>query len=137
MTTIFSKIVTGEIPADVVYEDDIVLAFLDNNPVQPGHTLVVPKVASKNALDCSPEIFAHIAKVAQKIAQAQIKVLGCDGVNLIMNNGEAAAQIVFHTHLHVIPRYMNDDCYGPMNHTKSDPSNHIDALTKLKAELAS
>jgi len=111
MTTIFSKIIAREVPADIVYEDDIALAFLDISPIQPGHTLVIPKIPSENGIECNPDTLGHIMKVAQLIAKAQMKTLECDGVNFFMNNGSAAGQEVFHTHLHVIPRFTDDNTF--------------------------
>jgi histidine triad (HIT) family protein len=111
MTTIFSKIIAGELPSFKVYEDDKVLAFLDINPIQPGHTLVIPKTPSKNALETAPEDLAHMIQVAQKLAKAIKKTLDCDGINFLINSGEAAGQVVFHTHLHIIPRFTDDGVY--------------------------
>ena len=107
--TVFQMIIDGELPCVKVYEDDTVLAFLDIEPIQPGHTLVIPKHPSIDSRQADPEIFSSVMKAAQKIAQAQTKILKCDGVNICMNCGEAAGQEVFHTHVHVIPRYENDD----------------------------
>lgn len=112
METVFSKIVAGELPCFKVYEDDVVLAFLDIQPIQPGHTLVIPKEPSSDAIECDPKTLAHIMEVAQRIARAQKEVLDCDGVNFHMNNGVAAGQEVFHTHLHVIPRFTDDGVFG-------------------------
>lgn len=111
MSTIFSKIIAGEVPCFKVYEDEHVLAFLDINPIQPGHTLVIPKNPSEDGLTCSPDDLARIMLAAQKIALALKTVVECDGVNFLMNNGEAAGQKVFHTHLHIIPRYHDDGVY--------------------------
>lgn len=111
MSTIFSKIISGELPSFKVYEDEFVLAFLDINPIQPGHTLVVPKVPSETALDADPEDLARLIVVAQRLAKAIIETVGCDGVNFLINNGEAAGQVVFHTHLHIIPRFTDDGVY--------------------------
>lgn len=111
MTTIFSKIIAKEVPADIVYEDDFVLAFLDIHPIQPGHTQVIPKTPSTDGLSCSPEDLARLMVVAQKIGLALKDVVSCDGINFIMNNGEAAGQEVPHTHLHVIPRFSDDGAF--------------------------
>jgi histidine triad (HIT) family protein len=111
MSTIFSKIIAGELPCHKVYENDHVIAFLDIHPIQPGHTLIVPKVASENGLAADPEDLAHIMKAAKVIGNALINIIGCDGINFLMNNGEAAGQKVFHTHLHIIPRFDNDGVY--------------------------
>lgn len=111
MTTIFSKIIAKEVPADIVYEDKYVLAFLDINPIQPGHTLVIPKTPSEDGLSCNPEDLARVMEVGQKIALALKEVVSCEGINFIMNNGEAAGQEVFHTHLHVVPRFSDDGAF--------------------------
>ena len=111
MTTIFSKIISKEVPADIVYEDEFALAFLDINPVQPGHTLVIPKTPSIDGLVCGPEDLARLIVIGQKVGLALKEVVQCDGINFIMNNGEAAGQEVFHTHLHVIPRFSDDGAF--------------------------
>lgn len=116
METIFSKIINREIPADIVYEDEQVLAFLDISPVNPGHTLVIPKKYFKNIFDGESEILGQMMKVAQKIGQAILELKLADGVNLIMNNGEAAGQEVWHAHLHVVPRKTGDGAYSKPKH---------------------
>jgi histidine triad (HIT) family protein len=118
MTTIFSKIISKEVPADIVYEDEFVLAFLDINPVQLGHTLVIPKIPSPDGLSCSVEDLARVMVVAQKISLALKEVTACDGVNFIMNNGASAGQEVFHTHLHVIPRFTDDGVFEKPLHSE-------------------
>ena len=111
MSTIFSKIIAGELPSFKVYEDEKVFAFLDINPIQPGHTLVVPKTPSENALSTNPEDLAHIMVIGQRLAKAIMETTECDGINFLINNGKAAGQVVFHTHLHIIPRFDNDGVY--------------------------
>lgn len=106
--TIFEKIIAGDIPATFVYKDDICVAFLDISPINKGHTLVVPRSPFKNLYELPKNILDHVFEVAQKIAVAQKSTLGADGVNIIMNNDSAAGQIVFHAHVHVIPRYDGD-----------------------------
>lgn len=118
MSTIFSKIIAGELPCFKVYEDEIVLAFLDINPINPGHTLVVPKKEFIDGIETDPDILAHIIKVGQKIAQAQKAALRCGGVNFLMSNGAAAGQEVFHTHLHIIPRHEGDGVFNSVAHDK-------------------
>lgn len=105
---LFCKIARGEIPCYKVYEDDIALAFLDINPASKGHTLVLPKEHFQDMTKCPKDILAHLSKVAQIIAQAQISQLGASGVNVITNVGKQAGQTVMHFHIHVIPRYDND-----------------------------
>ena len=105
---IFCKIAAGEIPSHQVYEDDDVLAFLDINPINFGHTLVIPKQHHKDLLDTPPELAAKLMKVAQKVAPAAMKAVEADSFNLGVNNGTNAGQVVFHTHLHVMPRFKDD-----------------------------
>ncbi len=105
---IFCKIILKEIPASIVYEDDQVLAFLDINPVNPGHTLVIPKVHYENIFETPDTLFGYIAQIAKKIAHAIKDGLGAPGVNVAMNNGAHAGQVVFHAHVHVMPRHEGD-----------------------------
>lgn len=109
--SIFTKIINREIPADIVYEDDTVIAFFTIEPINYGHTLVVPKVPFVNIFDGDPATLGHMIAVAQKIAHALVTVNLAEGVNLVMNNGEAAGQEVFHAHIHVIPRLTDDDAF--------------------------
>ncbi len=104
---LFCKIVAGEIPTEKVYEDAYTFAFLDINPNNFGHTLVLPKEHSENIFDTSEEILRHMHASAQKIARA-LKQTGAEGINIISNNGPAAGQVIFHAHIHVIPRYRDD-----------------------------
>lgn len=121
--TIFTKIIAREIPATIVYEDETVLAFLDNRPVQPGHTLVIPKEPYVNIFDIPSETIAHMATVAKQLAIAIQATVAADGVNVVMNNGEAAGQEVFHAHLHIIPRYQDDGrMQGPVRGTYDTPT---------------
>jgi len=101
---IFAKILRGEMPCHKVYEDDKSLAFLDIMPRAPGHTLVLPKAAARNILDVAPDDLAHVAKVTQKIAKAALTAFHADGITIQQFNEGAGGQIVFHLHVHVIPR---------------------------------
>lgn len=103
-SNIFAKILRGELPCHKVYEDDAALAFLDIMPRAPGHTLVLPKAPARNLLDVAPDDLAHVMKVAQKVAQAGMKAFGADGVTVQQFNEGAGGQVVFHLHVHVIPR---------------------------------
>ena len=105
---LFCKIIDGEIESEKIYEDEYTFAFLDINPLHPGHTLVVPKEHSRNILEISDESYRAVASTAKKIAEAIKEGLLCDGVNVHMNNESSAGQVIFHTHVHVIPRYSND-----------------------------
>lgn len=108
MNCIFCKIVSGEIPAEKVYEDNETLAFLDLNPVNIGHTLVLPKKHYTNLYDTPDETLAHIAPVIKKLSIAIKKALNADGINIEMNNDGVAGQLLFHTHIHIIPRFEGD-----------------------------
>ena len=102
---IFCQIVSGQIPSSKVYEDEEVLAFLDITQVTKGHTLVIPKKHYRNMLEMDAEaassLFARIPKIAKQLQEK----LGASGVNIINNNEEAAGQTVFHTHVHLLPRF--------------------------------
>ncbi|GAA5617411.1 HIT family protein [Brucella anthropi] len=102
---IFAKILRGEIPSTRVYETDDVVAFMDAMPQGTGHTLVVPKTASRNLLDAKPETLANVVQVVQKIAQAVKKAFNADGVTVMQFNEPASGQTVYHLHFHVIPRF--------------------------------
>ena len=102
---IFCQIVSGQIPSSKVYEDEEVLAFLDITQVTKGHTLVIPKHHYRNMLEMDAEaassLFARVPKIAKQLQDK----LGASGVNIINNNEEAAGQTVFHTHVHLLPRF--------------------------------
>lgn len=106
---IFCDIVAGKIPNYTVYEDETVLAFFDVNPTSYGHCLVVPKEHCDSFLDCPDAVRNHVFEVAQKIANNLEEKLHCDGFNILSNVHEAAGQSVHHFHVHIIPRYTNDD----------------------------
>ena len=103
----FQRIIDREIPATIIYEDDKAIAFLDIDPEEKGHFLVVPKQFSENLFDIDEETFAYIFPLARKLALQQIKKLNASGFRLIVNNGESAGQAVFRTHIHIIPYYDN------------------------------
>lgn len=105
---IFCRIAAGKLPAEVVLDTPRVLAFLDIAPVHYGHTLVIPKEHHENLLDLPDDLWQEMGQVSREVARALQKALYARGFNLGMNNFEAAGQVVFHAHLHVIPRYLND-----------------------------
>ena len=109
MSSIFSKIIAKEIPAHFVYEDDLVVAFLDISQATKGHTLVVPKAEYKDIFSVPEDLAAHTFKVAVRIANALKVAFEPKGLNVISNNGETSGQTVFHFHLHLLPRYERDD----------------------------
>ena len=105
---IFCKIANGEIPSRTVYEDEDFRAILDLGPATKGHTLILPKDHAANLMELPEETAKKVLPLAGKIAAMLKERLGCDGINLVQNNGEIAGQTVMHFHLHVIPRYLND-----------------------------
>ena len=106
---VFCEIVKLETPSQRVYEDDEYIAFLDINPINFGHTLVVPKAHYENVLDVPPEVIAGMIKIAKKVAPAVVEAMRADGFNIGINNGRAAGQLVDHVHIHVIPRFEADN----------------------------
>lgn len=102
--TIFSRIIAGEIPCHRVYEDDLVLAFLDVSPLSRGHTLVIPKEPAATLDALSDESAAAIGRVLPRISRAVLAATGAKAFNLLQNNGPAAHQAVFHVHFHIIPK---------------------------------
>ena len=102
--SIFSRILEGSIPFHRVYEDDLTLAFLDINPLAPGHTLVIPKESQATVMDLSEESAAGIGRVLPRITRAACAAAGVQECNIIQNNGAGAGQEVMHVHFHVIPK---------------------------------
>jgi histidine triad (HIT) family protein len=131
---LFAKIVKGDIPSYKVYEDDKALAFLDIMPRAPGHTLVIPKKGLRNLLDAPPDDLAHVMKIAQKVAQAGMKAFGADGVTLQQFNEQAGGQVIFHLHVHVIPRKTGVAMKPPASE-KEKPEVLEEHAKKLKAAL--
>jgi histidine triad (HIT) family protein len=131
---IFAKILRGELPSHKVYEDERAFAFLDIMPRAPGHTLVIPKAPARNILDVKPDDLAYVMTVAQKIAQAAVKVFGADGVTLQQFNEPAGGQVVFHLHIHVIPRKDGVPLKPPASF-KEEASVLSDHALKLAAAL--
>jgi histidine triad (HIT) family protein len=103
--TIFTKVIRGQIPCHKVYEDSLVFAFLDVNPISEGHTLVVPKEAAETVDTLSDEAGAAVGRALPRICRAVLKATGAKAYNILQNNGREAHQAVFHVHFHVIPRY--------------------------------
>lgn len=129
---IFCKIVAGEIPASKVYEDEQVLAFLDISQVTPGHTLLIPKKHAKNLLEMTGQesslLFALLPDLARKIQVAT----GASGMNFISNSEEVAGQTVFHTHVHLVPRYGDNDEFK-LEFTAHEPN--FPALSELAQKI--
>lgn len=105
---IFCKIANGEIPSQTLYEDDIFRVILDLGPATKGHALILPKEHYANLYDLPEETAGEVMKLAKKMATEMTERLGCEGFNLVQNNGDLAGQTVFHFHMHLIPRYRAD-----------------------------
>lgn len=105
---LFCRILAGELPGQIIAEDERTVAFMDINPATDGHALVIPRAHSRDLLDIAPADLAAVALMAQRIAGLVRERLGAEGVNLINSCGAAAWQTVFHFHVHVIPRYVGD-----------------------------
>ena len=108
MNCIFCDIINRKANAEILFENEKVLAFLDVRPVNYGHTLVIPKTHSENFLSVCKEDLLELIKITQVISGAITKSINPDGFNIVTNNGTAAGQSVFHFHFHIIPRFMND-----------------------------
>ncbi|MBV9259795.1 MAG: HIT family protein [Pseudolabrys sp.] len=132
---IFAKILRGELPSYKVYEDDKAFAFLDIMPRAPGHTLVLPKAPARNILDVPTGDLAHVATIAQKVAKAQMNVFGADGVTVQQFNESAGGQVVFHLHVHVIPRKSGVAMKPPASE-KEKPDVLAEHAKKLAAALS-
>ena len=106
---IFCKIANGEIPSKTLYEDEEFRVILDLAPVTKGHALILPKSHFKNLYELPDETAQKVMKLAKKMATTMTEKLECDGFNLLQNNNEVAGQTIFHFHMHLIPRYENDN----------------------------
>ena len=133
---IFAKILRGEFPCHKIYENDKVLAFLDIMPRAPGHALVLPKAPARNILDVPPDDLAEVMKVAQRIAKVSVDKFGADGVTVQQFNESAGGQVVFHLHVHVIPRKSGVAMKPPAS-TKEKPEVLAEHARKLAAAIAS
>jgi len=129
---LFCKIVSGEVPATRVHEDERTIAFMDINPATRGHVLVVPRAHASDLLAVGADDLAACARAAQVVARRQRERLGADGVNLITSAGRAAWQTVLHLHLHVIPRYEGDPLRLPWTPAPGDR----EAIAAAAAALA-
>jgi histidine triad (HIT) family protein len=105
----FCKLINRELPISIIYEDEKILGFMDIQPINPGHLLVIPKTHATNLKELEPEIGGHMFKTAMRLSEnLRASGIKCEGVNLFLADGEAAGQDVFHVHLHVIPRFLGD-----------------------------
>jgi histidine triad (HIT) family protein len=131
---LFAKILRAELPAHKIYEDDKSFAFLDIMPRAPGHTLVIPKIPVRTILDINPVDLAHLFAATQMVARAVVKVFAADGLTIQQFNETAGGQVVFHLHVHVIPR-KNGVALMPPASVKEDPAVLSDQALRLSAAL--
>jgi histidine triad (HIT) family protein len=131
---IFAKILRGELPCYKVYEDDHALAFLDIMPRTPGHTLVLPKAPARNIFDVSADDLAHVMAVVQKVAKGAMTAFAADGITMQQFNEGAGGQVVFHLHVHIIPRKQGVPMKPPASE-KEKPEVLAENAKKLAAAI--
>lgn len=131
---IFCKLANGDIPTATVYEDEYLRAIMDAAPANKGHIIILPKSHAANIYELEDEYVSRAFVLAKKLAVALKELTGCDGVNILQNNGEAAGQTVFHFHVHVIPRFKDDDCTIVWKPTSYDDGEASEVAKKI-AEL--
>ncbi len=130
---IFCKLANGDIPTNVIYEDDMFTVILDTSPATRGHALILPKDHAANVYELPDETASKVFVLAKHLATKMTDILGCDGFNIIQNNGEVAGQTVFHFHMHLIPRYCGDGnqdklCWNHLDLSDED-------LAKIREQL--
>lgn len=131
---IFMKIVRREIPAEIVYEDEDTLAFLDHRPVEPGHVLVIPKKPHRNVFDIDEETFLAVARTVRMLAPVVRDAVGARGVQINSNHEPEAGQVVFHFHMHIIPRHRREDFeFWPSR--EYDPEEAVRIAHEIRARL--
>ncbi|SDY46243.1 HIT family protein [Lachnobacterium bovis] len=135
---IFCKLANGDIPTNSIYEDDDFNVILDASPATKGHALILPKEHYKDVYSIDPELLGKAAVLAQKIIKIEKEKLGCQGYNIVQNNGEVAGQTVFHFHMHLIPRYekQEDDTTGVVDweQRKIDPEEMKKICEEMKID---
>lgn len=129
---LFCKIVNKEIPSSCIYEDDIVMAFLDISQVTKGHTLLIPKKHYATLLACEDEVLQHMMCIAKRLGNHLVECLDAKGMNILSNVNEVAGQTIPHFHLHLIPRYTtNDACSITFNESESQDLSALESLLKF------
>ncbi|MBR0457677.1 MAG: HIT family protein [Victivallales bacterium] len=134
---VFCKILRGEIPNTTIYEDDMVLAFLDIAPYNLGHTVIIPKTHCVSSTELDPEYLCAMIKVAPKIGAAVLRATKAEGFHIVQNNGRAAGQTVPHVHFHVMPRFAGDGVIFSSSGVKYDSPEAMQELaSKVRTVLA-
>lgn len=131
---IFCKLANGVIPTNSIYEDEEFKVILDASPASKGHALILPKEHYANVYEIDSDTLGNAAKLAQKLVRYETEILGCDGYNILQNNGEAAGQTVFHYHVHLIPRYASqeDARWGSWEHLTFSDEEMKEISEKMK-----
>ncbi len=132
---IFCKIANGEIPSNSIYEDDNFNVILDLNPANKGHALIIPKVHYQDVYSMDDAFASKVYPLAAKVARVLKGAMHADGINILQNNEEPAGQTVFHFHVHVIPRYMDDDIDMTWTPLESNPDEQEILAKELRAQL--
>ncbi len=130
---IFCKIANGDIPSATLYEDEEFRVILDLGPASKGHALILPKEHYPNLYELPDELAGKAILLAKKMAVKMTKALDCDGFNVVQNNGESAGQTVFHFHMHLIPRYKNDQAGFGWNVGELSEADREDILSRVRA----
>ncbi len=135
MSTIFTKIIKREIPAEILYETANVISIIDIPPIHYGHALIIPKKEYKDFLEVPEAELGELLAAAQKVARALVKAFHVEGFNFFSNNGEIAGQSVFHFHIHVIPRYPDDNISFHRNLKKYAEGQAKEVADKIRANI--
>ena len=132
---IFCKLANKDIPTNIIYEDDRFTVILDASPATKGHALILPKNHAANIYELPDEDASAVFVLAKKLATKITEILHCDGFNIVQNNGEVAGQTVFHFHMHLIPRYLNDGNQDKLtwNHAEFTPEEIAEIAAELRA----
>jgi histidine triad (HIT) family protein len=133
---VFCQIAAKRIPAKIVYEDDVSMAFLDINPANTGHLLLIPKQHFETVMDIPPELFKEMADSLQRVATGLFKAVQAQGLNILQNNKEIAGQIIPHAHFHLIPRYKDDGLQlGALRQGKIEEETFNQIAEKIKEAI--
>ena len=132
---LFCKMVAGRIPVTKIYEDEVVLAFLDIGPISDGHTLVIPRKHFERLHDCPTQLLGQVASHLGKIARAVADAMNSDGYNVLCNNGRAAGQLIEHLHFHIIPRNSGDGVFDRWPSYKYEEEKIDQIAAKIRENL--
>jgi histidine triad (HIT) family protein len=135
MNCIFCKIVSGDIPSSVLYEDEDFKAIMDISPASRGHVIILTKKHFENLFELEDDVAGKVILLAKRIALAMKEELKCEGINFLQNNGEAAGQSVFHIHFHIIPRYKDDNLHLTWTPSKYEDGEAAELAKKISDKI--